>query len=95
MTQEELKEKIAAIDRLAATQKKAAYYEYVAANAKHKIGDVVSDNSDTIRVEKIAFNIKGSVEVSIYYWGVMLTKKGEPRKDGQKRAVWEERIKEQ
>lgn len=93
MTQEELKEKIAAIDRLAATRKKAAYYEYVAANAKRKIGDVVSDNSDTIRVEKIAFNINGPGEVSIYYWGPALTKTGEPYKDGRKRAVFEWAIK--
>lgn len=94
MTQEELKEKIAAIDRLAATQKKAAYYEYVRTNAKHKIGDVVSDNSDTIRVETIEFSVSGKNDVSIFYYGTMLTKKGEPRKDGQKCAVWEERIKE-
>lgn len=93
MTQEELKKKIAAIDRLAASQNRAAYREYVAANAKHKIGDVVSDNSDTIRVERIAFNIKGPGEVSIYYVGPALTKKGEPYKDGRKRAVFEWLIK--
>lgn len=95
MTQEELKEKIAAIDRLAATQKKAAFFEYVRTNAKHKIGDIVSDSSQTIRVEKIKFSVYGRNDVSIYYYGPMLTKKGEPRKDGQKCAVWEERIKEQ
>lgn len=95
MTQEELKEKIAAIDRLAATQKKAAYFEYVKENAKYKIGDVVSDETDTIRIERIDFNIFATGVVSIYYWGVMLTKKGEPRKDGQKRAIYEERIVEQ
>ena len=94
MTQEELKEKIAAIDRLAATQKRAAFFEYVRTNAKHKIGDVVSDNSDTIRVETIEFSVSGKNDVSIFYYGTMLTKKGEPRKDGQKCAVWEERIKE-
>lgn len=93
MTQEELKEKIAAIDRQSALQKKAAYFEYVKENAKYKIGDVVSDNSDTIRVERIAFNIKGPGEVSIYYWGPALTKKGEPYKDGRKRAVFEWAIK--
>lgn len=94
MTQEELKEKIAAIDRLATTQKKAAFFEYVRTNAKHKIGDIVSDSSQTIRVEKIEFSVYGRNDVSIYYYGPMLTKKGEPRKDGQKCAVWEERIKE-
>lgn len=95
MTQEELKEKIAAIDRFAATQKKAAFFEYVRTNAKHKIGDVVSDSSQTIRVERIEFVYsRDSDNVSIYYYGTMLTKKGEPRKNGQKCVVWEDRIKE-
>ena len=92
MTQEELKERLAAIDRQSALQKKAAYFEYVKDNAKYKIGDVVSDETDTIRIERIDFNIFATGVVSIYYWGVMLTKKGEPRKDGQKRAIYEERI---
>lgn len=97
MTKEELKEKIAAIDRLAKTQKNAAFFEYVRTNAKHKIGDIVSDSLQTIRVEQIKFSVSsdyGQNDVSIFYYGPMLTKKGEPRKDGQKCAVWEERIKE-
>ena len=94
MTQEELKKKIAYIDRTAASQKRAAFLEYVRTNAKHKIGDVVSDSSQTIRVERIEFTVYGRNDVSIYYYGTMLTQKGEPRKDGQKCAVWEDRIKE-
>lgn len=93
MTQEQLKERLAMIDRQAALQKKVAYFEYVKDNAKYKIGDVVSDATDTIRIEMIDFNISATGTVSIYYWGVMLTKKGEPRKDGAKRAVFEANIK--
>ena len=92
MTKEELKEKIAAIDRLAVTQKKAAYYEYVKTNAKHKIGDIVGDATDIIRVESISFS-EYHGDISIYYYGPLLTKKGEPRKDGAKRAVFESNIK--
>ena len=32
-------------------------------------------------------------DISIYYYGPALTKKGEPRKDGAKRAVYECNIK--
>lgn len=94
MTKDELKAKIAEIDRMAELQKKQAFFEYVRTNAKYKIGDVVSDSTDTIRVEKIAFNINGPGEVSIYYWGPALTKTGEPYKDGRKRAVFECAIKQ-
>ena len=92
MTKEELKEKIVAIDRLAVTQKNAAYYEYVRTNAKHKIGDIIGDSTDIIRVESISFNVFHG-DISIYYYGPLLTKKGEPRKNGAKRAVSEANIK--
>jgi len=92
MTKEELKEKIAAIDRLAKTQKNAAFYEYVRTNAKHKIGDIVGDATDIIRVESISFT-EYHGDISIYYYGPLLTKKGEPRKDGAKRSVFEANIK--
>lgn len=96
MTKEELKEKIAAIDRLANTAKKAACFEYVRTNAKYKIGDIVGDSADNIRVESIKFTGTGSRgDISIYYYGTALTQKGEPRKDGAKRAVFESNIKNQ
>ena len=95
MTKDELKAKIAEIERMAELQKEQAYFEYVRTNAKYKIGDVVSDSTDTIRVEEIKFSVTRQFnEVSIWYWGPMLTKKGEPRKDGQKRAVFEWAIKQ-
>ena len=93
MIKEELKEKIAAIDRLAATQKEAVYFEYVRTNAKHKIGDIVGDLTDIIRVESISFT-EFHGDISIYYYGPLLTKKGEPRKNGTKRAVFESAIKQ-
>lgn len=92
MTKEELKEKIAAIDRLAETQKKAACFEYVRTNAKYKIGDIVGDSVCTIRVESIRFSWSYN-NISIYYYGTSLTKKGEPRKDGAKGVVFECNIK--
>lgn len=91
MTKEELKERIAAIDRLAVMRKKMAYFEYVRTNAKHKIGDIVGDATDIIRVESISFT-EHNGNILIYYYGPLLTKKGEPRKGGEQRAVYEDRI---
>lgn len=92
MTREELKQKIAHIEHVAEMQKKAAYREFVESNAKCKIGDIVSDATDTIRVERIEYSVFHK-DISIYYFGPVLTKKGEPRKDGTKRAVFESQIK--
>lgn len=92
MTNEEMKQKIAHIERVASLQKKAVYREFVLSNAKYKIGDIVGDSTDIIRVESISFT-EFHGDVSIYYYGPLLTKKGEPRKDGAKRAVFEANIK--
>ena len=92
MTNEEMKQKIAHIERVASLQKNAVYREFVLSNAKYKIGDIVGDSTNIIRVESISYSkYPGGIE--IYYYGPLLTKKGEPRKDGAKRAVFESNIK--
>ena len=93
MTHEEMEQKVAHIERVAELQKKAVYREFVESNAKYKIGDIVGDNSDTIRVETISYSIFHG-DISIFYYGPLLTQKGEPRKDGAKRAVFESVIKQ-
>lgn len=93
MTNEEMKQKIAHIERVAELQKKAVYREFAESNAKHKIGDIVGDNTDTILVEKISYTVFHG-DISIFYYGPLLTKKGETRKDGAKRAVFESVIKQ-
>ena len=92
MTQKELDARIAAIDREADQQKYLAYKQYAADNAKYKIGDIVSDGRDTIRVESIAYSLFNN-RISIFYLGTKLTKKGEPFKHDGKRAVFESAIK--
>lgn len=90
MTKQELNAKVKAIELEADRQKHLAYKQYVAENAKYKIGDVVRDATDTIRVERVGFSVYR--DIYIFYWGVLLTKKGVPRKDGERRAIYEERI---
>ena len=90
MTREELDERIREIGQEANRQKDLAYKQYVADNAKYKVGDIISDSSDTIRIESIRYSIYR--DISIFYWGVLLTKKGVPRKDGEKRAIYERMI---
>ena len=90
MTREELEKKIWAIREEADRQKDLAYKQYVADNAKYKVGDIVSDLVDTIRIESIHYSVYR--DISIFYRGVLLTKKGVPRKDGEKRVIYEEMI---
>lgn len=92
MTKNEMISKIEEIKHAARLQMRDVYSEYVKSNAKYKIGDIVCDSTDTIRVEIVTFSLLGG-DISIYYRGPLLTKKGNPRKDGTKRAIFEDNIK--
>ena len=91
MTKKELETRIAEIEQEAKDKKTLAYLKYVSDNAKYKVGDIITDGVRTIRIEKITYSVYYDVE--IIYWGATLTKKGEPRKDGEHDVIYEERIK--
>ena len=92
MTQEEMWKQIVSINKRAELEKKRVYFQFVKENAKYRIGDIVSDSTDTIRIESISFSLYNNVP-SIYYVGPLLTKKGQPRKDGETRCIYESVIK--
>lgn len=92
MTLAELNKKIEDIEQEAAMRKRTVYNSYVREHAKYKVGDIVSDATDTIKIERISYSVEWRKFV-IYYYGSLLTKKGTPRKDGAKRAIFEEHIK--
>ena len=53
MTQEAYKEGIKAIDLTAKTEKSKVMIEYASSNNPHKKGDIVTDHSGSIIIEKI------------------------------------------
>lgn len=91
MTYDELMTKIVRIERVAQAQKESAYFEYVCANARFQIGDIISDSVDTIEI-KIRSYRDHNGKIEILYGGPLLTKKGHPRKDGERRWICESRI---
>lgn len=92
MTQEELKQRLAEIERAAEIQRLELYREYVKENAKYKVGQIIGDGGGTIRIEKVSFSRMGN-PISIFYTGPRLTKKLEPQKNGETYVVFEECVK--
>lgn len=67
MTKELLCKEIANIDEIAQRRKNALYTEYVRTNAKYKIGDIICDGWDSIKITKIGFSLlHGDVEIMYY-----------------------------
>lgn len=92
MTKELLYKEIARINEVAERRKKALYVEYVRTNAKYKIGDIICDGVDSIKITRIGYFLnKGNIE--IFYFGILLTKQLKPRKDGGTRYIYEKNIK--
>lgn len=72
-------------------QKKALYddyqrkltqlsFEYMMANKKYQIGDIIESHAGIIKVEKITFYLEHDGTPNAVYKGQSLTKKFEPKK---------------
>jgi hypothetical protein len=69
------------------------YAAYAMSNNPVKEGDIVEDHIGSIRVDKIRINKScGSCLPECSYKGVMLTKKGDPVKNGKTRWVFQSNL---
>lgn len=81
MTLEELKQEIAKIDLKASRDKEAAIEQYCFANNPYKVGDIFEDHIGKILIKRIsAVGFRYDMPPCCMYYGVSLTKKGEPAK---------------
>ena len=65
--------------------------EFCNAHSTIVIGDKVTDGVGSVIVEKIKYSTR---DLCCVYYGLELTKKLIPRKDGSKRNVWQSRVKD-
>lgn len=95
MTFEELEKAIAEVEKQAGANKFKLIIEYCNAHNTVKIGDIVTDKygRETIRVDKITYS-SGSIRLDpqCVYRGQLVTKKGEPRKDGRRGVIYQSNI---
>ncbi len=69
--------------------------DFAESNNPHKIGDIVTDHIGSIKIEQIkivSLSFSSTLPCCVYY-GIELTKKGEPNKKGTKRTVHQSNIK--
>ena len=88
MTKEEMKKRIADIERKCDENKRFVYDLYAQTAAKFKHGDIISDGFITISIENVSFSLMAD---DIVYRGAVLTVKGTPRADGAESSVYEGR----
>jgi hypothetical protein len=85
---ENYEKQIAEIEKEAAERKTALVILYASENNPYKIGDVVSDHSGSIIIEKITATVYWTTKFPCCsYWGLELKKDGTLRKDKSKRSV--------
>ncbi len=62
---------------------------YAFSNSPVEVGDIVTGHYQTIKVDKIKLSAGRGELPQCVYFGAVLTKKGEPRKDGERNQVWQ------
>ena len=87
MTYEDYKKELDLIKKDAAAKEDALIIKFVNSNNPHKIGDVVTDNIGSIIIDKIKCS-RGATPCAVYY-GVELTKKGQPNRRGERRGIYQ------
>jgi hypothetical protein len=96
MTQEEYKSKFLGINNDFQVKLKSLAKEYAISNNPYKIGDVVTDHMGSIKIEQIKFYFSTLPNSSLFpsctYFGIEVTKRGEPKKGGKKRSVYQENL---
>ena len=93
MTEEQYK---ISLDNLHKKHKEEIYFlrkSFALANNPHKIGDVIVDHHNTIKIEKIQLAPDSFSNLpSCLYTGIELNKKGEPTKRQSNTTIWQSNL---
>ncbi len=90
----DLNRKFTEIEQLATSERNKAIVEYCQNNNTIKIGDVVTDRLGSIKVEKVRAASMGLGVYECRYFGLELTKKGQPKKSNASRWVYQSNLKD-
>jgi hypothetical protein len=95
MNPEEYKIKLKKLEEEFEYSTKGLRKQYAFSNNPYKIGDIITDNIGTIKIEKISFgsSVNSSFPECVYF-GLELTKKLIPKKNEQKRWIYQSYIQE-
>lgn len=92
MEAEAYKLKLKEIREEALEKEKRLNREFALLNRKYVIGDIISDKSCSIKVEKYGIDFDANRLPVIYYLGPMLKKDLTPMKKSTTRSVWPSNI---
>ena len=60
--------------------------------SEFSIGDTISDTFNTIKIDKVKYYHNNDNLLGVIYQGVVMTKKGEPRKDGKRSEIYDTNV---
>jgi hypothetical protein len=97
MTEEEFLTEIKSLANYADQQRRNLCKEFALSNNNISVGDRIKDSRIEIIVERIQYTAPSFQDVqnrrpSCVYTGIVLTKKGEPRKDKQKGRINQDNV---
>lgn len=91
MTTEEMRQKLAVITEKYDADKKAIIRQYLNDNNQFKVGDIIKDNTNTIKITHWKYRLWES-SPELLYFGTELKKDGTPIKRQSGVAIFKERV---
>ncbi len=96
MNRDEYYEKLQQIEKEYALKKDDLSVNFAKSNNPYKIGDIIRDHYEIIRIDKIGTGcFHRETYPSCVYDGILVTKKGIPFKNGKRGTVYQDNVKEQ
>jgi len=92
MKYEEYRLKVRELEQEYQIKKIELQREYIRANNPYKAGDKVTDHIGSIIIEKIGYALTSTGEPCATYTGIELKKDGQPKKNGDRRTVWQSNL---
>ena len=89
MNKEEYHRRKAGIEKKCRDKINALNREYVMANKKYNVGDIISSGSTTIKVDNITVSFMSIFPLAVYH-GLQLKKNLQPYESGERIDVWED-----
>jgi len=94
MTKEEYIEKMKVINHNAEIEKQKVKQEYAFSNNSYKIGDIIKDHYQIIKIEKVNWVFAGGNYPECVYTGIKLKKDLTPFISGEKSQMWQSNVEE-
>jgi hypothetical protein len=93
MTRKEYNDKLDLIKQKYDNEINKLRRDYALSNNPYRIGDIIEDAAERIKIEEIGVIMYGSTPICLYYGSELRKSDNSPKTNGSKRSIWQVYVK--